>query len=195
MGTEEVPPRLPAPRPNPVRESHQQPRTSSSGILILVAAKTQALGAALWRGVSGFSRPAGEPEFGAGPTVRADWINPLGPEPAPSNLFECGPRSLRAALGPALGLGRRRRGMWRSRAPAGCGWSTRPLAGRTMHRGLFAGARAASQHLDSFLFLVLKVVPSPPSHQFCKVCMFLGCPLGRSVCLPWGTAGKFIHSL
>lgn len=116
----------------------------------------------------------------------ADWINPLGPEPAPSNLFECGPRSLRAAPGPALGLGRRRGGVWRSRAAGGCGWRTRPLAGRTIQPGLGAGAlgaagtrvgasraRAASQHLDCLLFLALKVVPSPPSHQFCKVCIFL----------------------
>ena len=117
--------------------------------------------------------PAGEPEFGAGRAVRADWINPLGPESAPSNRFECGPRSLHAALGPALGLGRRRRGVWRSRATGGCGWSTRLLAGGTMHGGLGAGVRAASQHLDCFLFLVLKVVPSPPSRQFCKVCIFL----------------------
>ena len=117
--------------------------------------------------------PAGEPEFGAGRTVCTDWINPLGPESAPSNLFECGPCSLHAALGPALGLGLRRRGVWRSQATGGCGWSTQLLAGGTMHRGLGAGVRAASQHLDCFLFLVLKVVPSPPSHQFCKVCIFL----------------------
>ena len=112
----------------------------------------------------------------------ADWINPLSPEPALSNLFECGPRSLRAALSPALGLGRRRGGVWRSWAAGGCGWSTRPLAGKTMRRGLGAGvrvssglpgARAASQHLDCLLFLLLRVVPSPPSRQFCKVCIFL----------------------
>ena len=71
------------------------------------------------------------------------------------------------------------------------------LAGRTMHRGLGAGVQVASQHLDCFLFLVLKVVPSPPSHQFCKVCIFLleAFPSAPSVCLPWGTSGRFIHSL
>ncbi|XDA88432.1 hypothetical protein R6Z07_018392 [Ovis aries] len=103
-----------------------------------------------------------------------DWINPLSPEPAPSNLFESGPRFLRAALGPALGLGRHRGDDWRSWAAGGCGWSTRPLAGKTMRRGLgagvrvssgFPGARAASQHLDCLLFLVLKVVRSPPSRS------------------------------
>ena len=42
-----------------------------------------------------------------------------------------------------------------------------------MHRGLGVGARAASQHLDCFLFLVLKVVSFPPSREFCEVCIFL----------------------
>ena len=117
--------------------------------------------------------PAGEPGFGAGRTVCADWINPLGPESAPSNLVEWGPRSLHAALSPALGLGWPHGGLWSSWAAGGCGWSMQLLAGRTMHGGLGAGVQAASQHLDCFLFLVLKVVPSPPSRQFCKVCIFL----------------------
>lgn len=34
--------------------------------------------------------------------MHGDTVNPLGPEPVPGNLCECGPRSLCAAPGPAL---------------------------------------------------------------------------------------------
>lgn len=143
----------------------------------------------------------------------ADWINPLGPEPAPSNLFECGPRSLRAAPGPALGLGRRRGGVWRSRAAGGCGWRTRPLAGRTMHRALGAGARGAagtrlgaSRVPGGVAASGLPPVSTPESCPLSSLPSVLQslhipprgfplCPLGLSVCLPWGTSGRFIHSL
>ena len=58
----------------------------------------------------------------------ADWINPLGPEPAPSDLFECGPRSLRAALSPSVG------------AAGACGapWPLRAVGGA---RGRWRGGR------------------------------------------------------
>ena len=142
-----------------------------------------------------------------------DWINPLSPEPAPSNLFESGPRFLRAALGPALGLGRHRGDDWRSWAAGGCGWRTRPLAGRTMHRGLGAGAPGAagtrlgaSRGPGGVAASGLPPVSSPESCPLSSLPSVLQSlhipprgfplyPLGRSVCLPWGTAGRFIHSL
>ena len=59
----------------------------------------------------------------------ADRFNPLGPELALGNLCECGPRSPRAAPGPALRLGGRRGGVWRSGAARGVG------GGRGRRRG------------------------------------------------------------
>lgn len=111
----------------------------------------------------------------------ADRINPRGPELAPDNLCECGPRSLRADPGPALRFGGRRGGVWRSGAARGVvegaaaggednapraarrGAAVRPRPASRLPR-----ARAVSQHLTGLLFPVLKVVPSPPSSQFAK---------------------------
>lgn len=76
------------------------PRTSSSGIVILVAAKTKAFGAGLWRGGGrkGFSGSkagrggAEEPIWGLRWQMPGELINPLCTQPALGNLCECGPR-------------------------------------------------------------------------------------------------------
>lgn len=101
----------------------------------------------------------------------ADRINPRGPELAPGNLCECGPRSLRADPGPALRFGGRRGGVWRSGAARGVGGGrSRRLGGQCTEgcASRLPRARAVSQHLTGLLFPVLKVVPSPPSSQFAK---------------------------
>ena len=71
VGTEEVPPRLPAPRSNPVRESHQQPRHLLLRDRYSRRRQNKSLGRRAVEGVSrGFlwvgGGPAVEPEFGAG---------------------------------------------------------------------------------------------------------------------------------
>lgn len=76
------------------------PRTSSSGIVIFVAAKTKAFVAGLWRGGGrkGFSGSkagrgdAEEPIWGLRGQMPGELINPLCTQPALGNLCECGPR-------------------------------------------------------------------------------------------------------
>ena len=55
-------------------------------------------------------------------------------------------------------------GLWVEHATAGRE-DNAPRAG--------CGGAGASGLLDCFPFLLLKIVPSPPSHQLCKVCIFL----------------------
>lgn len=115
------------------------PRTSSSGIVMLVAAKTKAFVAGLWRGGGrkGFSGSkagrggAEEPIWGLRWQMSGELINPLCTQPALGNLCECGPRvplrhprptpfSRERARVPTQSRcrGPRRGGVWRS-APAG----------------------------------------------------------------------------
>lgn len=76
------------------------PRTSSSGIVILVAAKTKAFVAGLWRGGGRKGFPgsmagrggAEEPLWGQRWQMPGELINPLRTQPALGNLCECGPR-------------------------------------------------------------------------------------------------------
>ena len=146
-----MPPRLPAPRSNPVPKSHQQPRHLLLRDRYSRRRQNKSLGRRAVEGCLGaFSGWAagrrGSPSLGLG--AEADPCPRTGltlsvPSPhraACSSVARapCAPPSERA-----LGLGRRRGGVWRSRAAGGYGWSTRPLAGRTMHRGLGAGARGA----------------------------------------------------
>ncbi|XDC87215.1 hypothetical protein R6Z07F_018388 [Ovis aries] len=135
--------------------------TAASGIPSLVAAETRALGAALWRGgrragggarVWGWAARARGLESPSVPRPRraACWSGaraPCAPPSAPPGARSA-PRGRVALPG--------RWGLWGERAAAGRE-DEAPRAG--------CGARAAPRHLGCCLFLVLNVLPSPPSRS------------------------------
>ncbi|XDA88762.1 hypothetical protein R6Z07M_018401 [Ovis aries] len=161
VGTEAVPARPPAPRSHPAPESHQPPRHRLLRDPESRRRRNKSLGR---RAVEG--RAAGRrrsPSLGLGGPARglespsvprprraACWSGaraPCAPPSAPPGARSA-PRGRVALPG--------RWGLWGERAAAGRE-DEAPRAG--------CGARAAPRHLGCCLFLVLNVVPSPPSRS------------------------------